>query len=225
MSNASGPNRHASPRPSRKSPNDSSQRAQSTPGSASRGPANDRTASPVADPGHEQARPPVVVAEKLRDLRQARGLSLAELALKAGLSGEQLTQLESGTREPDIKAIWSLANALGLPFRALLTESPSEPPAPSPRKPASAEDDALRSSEAYEITLASEGSERALPRAPGAQENVQVTSGLVEVWVEKTRYRLGAGESAAFAADVERRYHNLSGQPATLHIVISEPSV
>lgn len=165
-----------------------------------------------------EALPPV--ASNLAKLRAERALGLDQLSAKSGIPRQSLRALESGSEEPTIKTLWSLANALGVPFSALITnERPSSPPPPRARK---ASENAVRSSEVYEITLAPHASERALARSDGALENALVTSGYAEIEVNGTIHRLSAGESVSFEADVARRYFNPTSEAATLYLAISE---
>lgn len=59
--------------------------------------------------------------EKLRKLREARGLTQAELAERAGLHRVYLTQVEGGVKtNPSLDTLQRLAKALGVPVRELL---------------------------------------------------------------------------------------------------------
>lgn len=178
-------------------------------------------------PSAAQSKPEIAppVAGNLARLRAERALSLEQLSATSGVPRHTLSALEAGREEPTIKTLWSLANALGVPFSALITnDRPSSPPPParaSARKLLDSEQ-AERSSEIYEIKLAARATERALPRSEGALENALVTSGYAEIEVNGTIHRLSAGESVSFPADVERRYFNPTSESATLHLVISE---
>src|SRR5437763_14041072 len=61
-----------------------------------------------------------IIAASLRRERTRTGLSLAELARRAGLAKSTLSQLESGTGNPSIETLWSLGVALGVPFSRLV---------------------------------------------------------------------------------------------------------
>lgn len=178
------------------------------------------------------ARPPAgvlpVFAANLKHLREKRGLSLVQLADSSGLSLSQLEQLSHGKHEPNIKTLWSLANALGVPFRALIAEEPRSEsetiPAPqvSSRKLLASRDGA-RNSEVYEIKLAARAGETSEARRPGAVENVLVTHGSAAIRAGALHYTLHEGESVSFRADQTRHYSSLGDAAATLYIVISQP--
>jgi transcriptional regulator with XRE-family HTH domain len=183
-------------------------------------------AETVPFPRQDRSDSPPVVASNLTRLRGEQGLDLDGLAAKSGVPRHTLRALETGSEEPTIKTLWSLANALGVPFSALIAnERPSSPP-PAVRSGSRkllASKEGPRSSEVYEIKLPAHGSERALARVAGALENALVTSGYAEIRVEGAVHRLATGESASFPADVERRYFNPRDEAATLYLVISEP--
>jgi transcriptional regulator with XRE-family HTH domain len=63
-----------------------------------------------------------VVARNVRILREQRGLSLAELARRAGLAKQTLSNLEQGTGNPTVDTLFSIATALGVPVTRLVAE-------------------------------------------------------------------------------------------------------
>ena len=63
-----------------------------------------------------------LVARNVRRYRQERGLSLAELARRAGLSKQTLSKVEQGVGNPTVETLTLLGAALDMPARRLLTE-------------------------------------------------------------------------------------------------------
>ena len=57
--------------------------------------------------------------ERVRELRQTKGLSQEELAFKAGVHRTYLGGIERGERNPSLKNIDSIANALGITLAEL----------------------------------------------------------------------------------------------------------
>ncbi|SDT93848.1 helix-turn-helix domain-containing protein [Pseudomonas yamanorum] len=55
-----------------------------------------------------------LLALSIKRERQLAGLSLTELAKRAGVAKSTLSQLESGIGNPSIETLWSLATAMGL---------------------------------------------------------------------------------------------------------------
>ena len=62
------------------------------------------------------------LAQNLRKLRQAKGLSQEEFAHQAGLHRTYVSDLERGSRNPTITVVDKLAVALGVPVGDLLDE-------------------------------------------------------------------------------------------------------
>src|SRR5580698_4471702 len=65
-----------------------------------------------------------VFGQRLRHLRRARGLTLAELGQKVGRAPSVLSLLENGRREPKLSLIEALANALAVPADELMRRQP-----------------------------------------------------------------------------------------------------
>ncbi|NRQ33146.1 helix-turn-helix transcriptional regulator [Nonomuraea sp. NN258] len=69
---------------------------------------------------------PRLVGDRLRRLRQARGVSLSELARRAGIGKATLSGVETGTRNPTLETLWAITAQLGVPIGAIL-DTPAEP--------------------------------------------------------------------------------------------------
>jgi DNA-binding XRE family transcriptional regulator/mannose-6-phosphate isomerase-like protein (cupin superfamily) len=68
----------------------------------------------------EQSEPELaILGQRLRALRSARGWTLEELAERSGLSKPFLSRLESGSRQPSIAAVLTLARVYGVPMGSL----------------------------------------------------------------------------------------------------------
>lgn len=57
---------------------------------------------------------------KIKEFRKKRGISQQELAEKSKLDLTTINELESGNREPMLKTIWKIANALEIRMSQLL---------------------------------------------------------------------------------------------------------
>lgn len=64
--------------------------------------------------------PMEVLSVALKRERERVGLSVSELAKRAGLAKSTLSQLENGMGNPSLETIWSLATTLGVPFSRLV---------------------------------------------------------------------------------------------------------
>src|SRR6202522_2360081 len=66
-----------------------------------------------------------LIAASLRRERRRTGLTLTEVARRAGIAKSTLSQLESGTGNPSLEPLWAICVALDAPFARLL-----DPPRP-----------------------------------------------------------------------------------------------
>src|ERR1700735_2934038 len=62
--------------------------------------------------------------QRLRHVRRARGLTLAELGERVGRAPSVLSMIENGRREPKLSLIEALAGALSVPTAELLRRQP-----------------------------------------------------------------------------------------------------
>jgi XRE family transcriptional regulator, regulator of sulfur utilization len=164
----------------------------------------------------------VQVAERLRRLRAAAGLSLQGLAERAGVSRAMLSQIETLKANPTIAVVWKIAAGLGVPFAELLgAEAGAAPPvrlarAADARHLYSA-DRRFRSRpllanvpgprvELYELRLERAGVERAPAHPPGSFEQLIVTAGRLRLGAAGESWELGPGDALLFPADVPHRY-------------------
>lgn len=80
----------------------------------------------------------VQFGNRLRELREAAGLSREELASKVGLSAGAIIQWEVGVREPGWLNVVALAAALGVTCEAFARE-PADRELPGPGRPRKAD--------------------------------------------------------------------------------------
>jgi transcriptional regulator with XRE-family HTH domain len=73
-------------------------------------------------------------ADRLREAREAAGLSQYALAKRSGLSKQAVSNLELGEREPTWQTVQLLAVALGVDCTAFVDPS-LQPPASEPARP------------------------------------------------------------------------------------------
>ena len=77
---------------------------------------NERSGAGTAYPVHE-------LGERLRSVRRARHLTLAELAERSGVSRSMLSEIERGSVNPTIGVLWNLTFALGIELTDLLSNA------------------------------------------------------------------------------------------------------
>lgn len=139
------------------------------------------------------------VGARLRGARQDRGLSLSELARRAGLGKGTLSELEAGTRNPTLETLFALTTALGLPLSAAL---PSEQPPPD--AVGGAVDawlvERTGRAEVFRLRVRADAVQRSAPHAPGVTEQVLVVQGRLRLGPDQDL--LGPGQALEYPGDV-----------------------
>lgn len=176
------------------------------------------------------------VSGRLRALRQARGLSLDELARASGVSRAALSQIETQRTNPTIGILWKIAVGFGLPFSELIGEErasvavlrrdDAQPMRSGDGRFTSralAPAGALPSVEIYELRLAGRSKHVSEAHASGVRELVIVLGGTLRLTVGSTAHDLAVGDSIWFAADVAHTYENPGAAEARYHDLILYP--
>ncbi|WP_117234675.1 helix-turn-helix domain-containing protein [Vibrio maerlii] len=146
------------------------------------------------------------LGRNLQSLRIAKGLSLSQLALDAGIAKSNLSRIEQGSGNPTIDTIWRLATQLDVPFGSLVV---------SVNTPIS--DDGVQVKlieqgsdnpqvDAYWMSCAPNTSRLSEPHTQGTSETITVISGQLEVGPQRETKTLFAGESCQFSADKPHVY-------------------
>jgi XRE family transcriptional regulator, regulator of sulfur utilization len=173
------------------------------------------------------------VAENLKEKRQARSLSLDQLAVSSGVSRATLSQIEQQKSNPSLGVLWKIAVGLGVPFSELLGSNTQ-----STAILRRADAQVLRSTdgrmesrpltpagacpwvEAYELRLNSRSTHSSDPHATGTREVVTVLTGQLRVRLDEEIHELGPGDSIAFLADQPHVYENPGSTELRCHDII-----
>ena len=173
------------------------------------------------------------IAAAIRRERERAGLSLSELAKRAGLAKSTLSQLEAGTGNPSIETLWSLGVTLGVPFSRLV-----DPPRPSVAVIRSGEGPVIHSERAsYMATLLAAcppGARRDIyvlraepgparnsdPHTPGTIEHVWLGSGRVRIGPTEETVDLDPGDYITYPGDVPHVFAALA--PGTAAVTVLE---
>src|SRR6204780_1302601 len=187
-----------------------------------------RTTAPV------QAKPPrELIAASLRRERHRTGLSLTEVARRAGIAKSPLSQLEPGSGNPSLETLWAICVALDAPFSRLL-----DPPRPGVLVTRADGGPTVAAAHAsYQATLLAAcppgarrdvyriAAEPGPPRVseahmPGVIEHVVLSAARALVGVAGEPVDLGPGDYICYPADVPHVFEALS--PGTLAVLVSE---
>ncbi|MFJ8036178.1 helix-turn-helix domain-containing protein [Streptomyces sp. NPDC096032] len=164
------------------------------------------------------------IAGSLKRERARAGLSLSELAKRAGIAKSTLSQLEAAGGNPSMETIWALAVALGVPFSALV-----EPPAPAVQVIRAGQGPTVHSEQSsylasllsacppgarrdiYYVWLEPGSVRDSAPHIPGTTEHIVVAEGGVKAGPLGQEVELGPGDYLSYRGDVPHAYEALAG--------------
>jgi transcriptional regulator with XRE-family HTH domain len=177
--------------------------------------------------------PQEVIAASLRRERRRSGLSLTEVARRAGIAKSTLSQLESGAGNPSVETLWALCVALDMPFSRLL-----DSPRPATQVIRAGEGPTFFAANAsYLATLLSAcrpGARRDLfriaaepgpakssdPHLPGTIEYLVISTGRALAGLTDEPVELGPGDYICYPADLPHIFQAL--EPGTQAILLNE---
>jgi transcriptional regulator with XRE-family HTH domain len=168
-----------------------------------------------------------IIAHRLRELRNARGMTLAVLAEHSGVSRSNISLIERGESSATATVLDKLAAALGVPVASLF------------EKPADATSPVARAGEQPVWTDPGSGYVRRTlsPTVPSLIQLVEITfpagarvayetsshdmdrqlwviDGRMDITVGETRWELAAGDCLVMRLDEPTTYHNPGTVPA-----------
>lgn len=173
------------------------------------------------------------IARTLRREREATGLSVSELARRAGISKATVSQLESGAGNPSVETLWALGVALGVPFAVLVDQQANAPTliraddlAGVPSAAAAYSATLLSASppgarrDVYLIQAEPGDARRSDPHHPGTIEHVVLISGRARIGPVDEPVLLGPGDYLTYAGDAPHIFE--ATEPSTSAVLISE---
>ena len=180
---------------------------------------------------------PPELGPRLRDRRQAKGLTLEGLATASGVSRSMLSQVERGEANPTFATLWSLTQALGLSLDDLVATEPTIEAAPvevlarsaTPRLDGDdsgavlwllAPADRVGDVEWYELCLAPGARLTSQPHAAGTHEHVTVLDGTVAVTADGHTAAVETGGTARYGADIAHEIANPHDEAARGLLVV-----
>jgi transcriptional regulator with XRE-family HTH domain len=175
------------------------------------------------------------VGERLRALRQERGMTMAELAAATGLTSGFLSQLERDLTSVSLSSLARICSALDVRFGDVLDEHPTG--AVIRREDAQVwtaigahEDSLLSSSDERRFHLL----ESRIPPGAGAGEDlytfpadvelVYVLAGELELRVQEKLYRVGAGDTVTYSPRDPHTWRNPSEDDEAVVLWFSVPN-
>jgi transcriptional regulator with XRE-family HTH domain len=184
------------------------------------------------------------IADRVRDLRAAQGLSLDALAAKSGVSRSMISLIERGESSPTAVVLEKLAAGLGVMLAALF-DAPAVP-AQTPTGPVARRDEQPEWQDPASGYLRRNVSPPGVPqpmqivevrfpagarvafetgaRDTRVHQQVWVLDGVIDVTLGAERHRLRQGDCLAMQLDRPTMFHNPTRKPTRYAVVIaSEP--
>jgi transcriptional regulator with XRE-family HTH domain len=171
------------------------------------------------------------VGQRIRLAREERGLSVKELASKAGCLDEYLEWVEDGQVEPPVALLIQLARALKLDSASFLEVDGS----PGRRLKEAAKrtehysyntltpPDADSHLMAFSVTVPPKTAHKGVGYQHEGEEFVFVLSGEVEIMVDREITRLGEKQSLRFNSNLDHHLSNPGERDAELLIILYLP--
>lgn len=173
------------------------------------------------------------IARTLRREREARGLSVSELARRANVSKATVSQLEGGSGNPSVETLWALGVALDVPFAVLVDQQTNAPTliraddlAGVPSAAAAYSATLLSASppgarrDVYLIQAEPGEPRRSDPHHAGTIEHVILIAGQAQVGPTGETIVLNPGDYLSYAGDALHVFEAL--EPGTSAVLISE---
>jgi transcriptional regulator with XRE-family HTH domain len=183
------------------------------------------------------------IAERVRELRAAKGLSLEALAAHSGVSRSMISLIERGESSPTAVVLEKLATALGV-MLASLFDAPAA--AQAPASPVARRADQAQWQDPASGYLRRNISPPGIPQPmqivevhfpPGGRvafetgvrdarvhQQVWVLEGAIDITVGDVRHALREGDCLAMQLDRPTMFHNPTRKPARYAVVIASES-
>ena len=176
----------------------------------------------------------VNVGERLRELREARNISMRALAARSGLSANALSMIERNKASPSVSTLYKLAEALGISITSFFGSETERQQVVFLKA-----DERTRVSftrgifeglggerfvgrvEPFLLTLESSANSGPRSMTHTGHEFVFCLRGELEYQVERQIHHLESGDSLLFAAHLKHKWRNPGRNVATAVIIIS----
>jgi transcriptional regulator with XRE-family HTH domain len=176
----------------------------------------------------------VNIGERLRELREARNISMRALAARSGLSANALSMIERGRASPSVSTLYKLADALGISITSFFSSDSERKQVVYLKADSRARMSFTRGVfeglggeqfvgrvEPFLLTLESNANSGPRSMTHTGHEFVFCLRGELEYQVERQIHQLSAGDSLLFAAQLKHRWKNVGGNVVTALIIIS----
>jgi transcriptional regulator with XRE-family HTH domain len=176
----------------------------------------------------------VNIGERLRELREARNISMRALAARSGLSANALSMIERSKASPSVSTLYKLADALGVSITSFFGSDTQRQQVVFLKADQRSRMSFTRGVfeglggekfvgrvEPFLLTLESNANSGPRSMTHTGHEFVFCLRGELEYQVERQVYQLSSGDSLLFAAHLKHRWKNVGGTVVTALIIIS----
>ncbi|MBB2908933.1 transcriptional regulator with XRE-family HTH domain [Streptosporangium becharense] len=173
------------------------------------------------------------IGRRIRALREERGISLSELARRAGIGKATLSGLENGTRNPTLETLWAITGELGIPLATAIGSPASRgtPPAPGPVIHGTAVRGTLLevfadegvTYELYRLVIRPGVPQVSPAHHEGVTEHVTVFAGTLSAGPADAPLRAGPGEHISWRSDVPHSYTVLGEEDVQASLLMRYP--
>ncbi len=167
------------------------------------------------------------LGEAIRAQRHLLGLTLVDVATRAGLSHPFLSQLERGLARPSMRSLTAIASTLGTSAQALMAaaeEPVSVVRGPDARPPVDSPGGTVRTlvrGERAMLPVEYTGAPRVFDEyiCHDGEEFVYVVRGVIEVDIEGELHVAAAGDSVYYAGGLRHRWRSVGDAEVQLVVV------
>ncbi|WP_321519483.1 XRE family transcriptional regulator [uncultured Bacteroides sp.] len=185
-----------------------------------------------------------IVGEKIKALREAKSISIDELAERSGLAVEQIERIENNIDLPSLAPLIKIARVLGVRLGTFLDDMDDQGPVLCRKKEASdtisfsnnaihsrkhmeyhslSKSKADRHMEPFIIDVAESSDNEFILSSHEGEEFIMVMEGTMEINYGKNTYVLEEGDSIYYDSIVPHHVHAFEGQAAKILAVIYTP--
>ncbi len=185
-----------------------------------------------------------IVGEKIKTLRESKGISIDDLAERSGLAVEQIERIENNIDLPSLAPLIKIARVLGVRLGTFLDDMDDEGPVLCRKKEASdtisfsnnaihsrkhmeyhslSKSKADRHMEPFIIDVAESSDNEFILSSHEGEEFIMVMEGTMEINYGKSTYVLEEGDSIYYDSIVPHHVHAFEGHAAKILAVIYTP--
>lgn len=170
------------------------------------------------------------LAENVRELRTARGLTQAQLAKMSQVPRATWANIESGSANPTLSVLTRVASTLQVSIEELISPPRAQCRLYKPKELRTRArgqaairmllPDAIPGIEIERMEIGPRGHMRGIPHTAGTREYLTCESGQVHLTVSGETWKLSPGDVLVFRGDQKHNYHNPDHTVAIAYSVV-----